>query len=492
MTKSRQSKQLSTWLDKVKKLFEYHLLSLTPPDVELVTEEHCLSWVQAIWHALYGPKLIGFKDPDPHLVDKKGRLKAPWTIENELSSKLGKQLRTSASIIGRIGNLYKCRAFYTSSITDMLQLILNTEQKMTFGDFRKLLRYVFGITDWQLYILLVHLYRDSEICIVSNSDAHGKPIGPFIIQSRYTNIDMMGYQIRCMQDLWVTKDEPIPKGAPLFDPETDPDARNELHSGNIWFWIDSYIAPDELMARMFASIDDELDEDSACIAEIRQFQALNNYFNDEVDNSVDACYPYLLELFNIKSGDDVQLTQEHMDAEKLDEFVKIYKQYKKDNVGKIEDIIEKYKNCTDYSYDFADAKTFEEPTETATDDDVRNAIELLNANQGALRKDRKTGKVINAEKIIYILNEIPEIFSLKSLYKIFEAFDTEPEVVRRDVRKLEKDKKIVMARRGLYCSVDYAESHAKKSYFTLESMFSDDPDDVSAADIFDSDDDTDD
>ena len=157
----------------------------------------------------------------------------------------------------------------------------------------------------------------------------------------------------------------------------------------------------------------------------------------------------------------------------------------------IESVISKYKNCTDYIYDFSDPKTFEDPTETATEDDVRDAIELLNANQDSLRKDRKTGKVINAEKIIYILNEIQEIFSLKSLYKVFESFDTDPEVVRRDVRKLEKDKKIVMARRGLYCSVDYAESHAKKSYFTLESMFSDDTDDVSAADMFDSDNDTD-
>ncbi len=492
MTKSRQN---DTIMDKrqssVKKLFEYYLQSLTPPVVEMVSEDVYLSWVQTVWLGNFGNKMVGFKDPDPSLVDKKGKLKAPWTIENELSSKAGRLLRTPASIIGRIGNLYKCRAFYASSITEMMQLILVTEQKLYFRDFRILMRYVFGMTDWQLYILLMQLYRDSEICIVSNSDEHGKPIGPFIIQSQYTNPDMIKYHLKCIQDAWDTRDEPISKDALLFDPEIDPDLRNDLHSGNIWFWIDAFIAVDELLARMFASIDDDLDEDAASMPDVRQFNALNQYFDSEENLSIDDCYPYLLELLNIKSRDDVVLTPEHMDTHKLDAFVNAYKQYKKDNAEMIENVISKYKNCTDYIYDFSDPKTFEDPTETATEDDVRDAIELLNANQDSLRKDRKTGKVINAEKIIYILSEIPEIFSLKSLYKVFEAFDTDPEVVRRDVRKLEKDKKIVMARRGLYCSVDYAESHAKKSYFTLESMFSDDTDDVSAADMFDSDNDTD-
>ena len=135
MTKSRQN---DTIMDKrqssVKKLFEYYLQSLTPPVVEMVSEDVYLSWVQTVWLGNFGNKMVGFKDPDPSLVDKKGKLKAPWTIENELSSKAGRLLRTPASIIGRIGNLYKCRAFYASSITEMMQLILVTEQKLYFRD----------------------------------------------------------------------------------------------------------------------------------------------------------------------------------------------------------------------------------------------------------------------------------------------------------------------------------------------------------------------
>ena len=488
MGKSKRTKQSSSKPESstIKKLFEYHLKSLSLPVVELVTENSCMSWISAIWNSIWGVKMVGFKAPDPSFVDKNGNLKAPWTIENELSSKLGKLLRTPASIIGRITNLYKCSAFYTSSLIEILQIIMVTEQKLYFEDLRRLLRYVFGITDMDLYILLGHLYRECEICVVANGDERGNPVGPFIIQSMYTNPDTTLYHLKMMQESFENRDEAISKDEPLFEPEIDPDTRTDMHKGNTWFWYDSFIAIDELLVRMFASIDDELDDVNALTKDIPQYNALERYFNSDDNPPIDECYPYLLELLNIKSGDDVTLSPNPIKADRIDEIVKSYKQYKKGNADKIKDIVDKNENCTDYFYDFSDPKTFEEPTETATEDDIREAIELLNANQDTLRKDRKTGKVINAEKIVYILNEISQIFSLKSLYKVFEAFDTDPEVVRRDIRKLENDKRIVMAKRGLYCSVEYADLHAKKNHFTLGAMFTDD-DEISGSDLFDDD-----
>ena len=471
----------------IKKLFEYYIMANTQASISIICEKVVHPWVDPALEAGFGVKLFGYKSSKADL--HKSIPQNQWTIRDELSSNIGRRFRTNASVLGRIRNLETCEIFQKASILNKLILFLNTEDKLYFNDLRRLMRYIYGITDSELYVLLYQLYLNSKICIISNNDDNGKPIAPFIIQSANTNLDVQSFQL---QNMSACADylSNIMNGAPktqsfdLFYYNIV--NNNSTITGNNTRFSCNDPNCDLIFVRMFNSVEDSLDAPDASDEDIPQHAALKKYFLQNGIEPLDNCYPYLMELLTIKTGTDVSLFPSQTNSDELARIVLMYKKYRSDHRSQIERAKDTTNNEFDCYYDFSKPDSFDEPYETATDDDIRHAIELVNANQDILRKDRKTGKVINAEKIIFIMNEIPEIYSLKSLYKIFEAFDTEPEVVRRDIKKLEEKKQIIKVKRGLYCSVDYAETHAKKSYLTLEAMFSDDENDTSPDDKTDS------
>ena len=365
-----------------------------------------------------------------------------WNIFNELDTEIGKKFRTSEGLLGRLSGLLSCPGFSNGSLVEQMGLFLASEVNIYFEDFRKVYRYIFGVSDVELYAAIKELMRQNLVMIVSvrNQDSHA--VGPFILQ----------IVSACKASLTAT---------------CDIEWANAQGMGTYYHPMKlKLLQVDGLLMRMFLYCVNELDQDLyPKIEDIEPYCELKSFFENK-PGSHDRSYHYLRELMQIRtrelnpadeirddSGDEYW--ERYYLRMVLDEFIE-------KNQKKILDAIHQTSHSDMYQYSAFDRQNNKYFEETAELSDIEEGIKLLKLHQDELRRDEKTGKIINAEKIMFILNKIEKIFSLKSLYEIFNYFDTDEEVVRRDVRSLCKKGEIVSAGRGLYCSKQYAEMHFSK------------------------------
>ena len=357
---------------------------------------------------------------------------------HDVMSEKGRKFWTSAGLLGRIRGWMAVPAFASGSIVDRMGLFMTSEVTISFIDLRKVFRYIFGVNDAELYASLKELIKQRVISIASAHDEDNFIAGPFILQADGCGLESL--MNRC-----------------------DPGWNGHFGHGT---WYPLLMMPelriDGLLMRMFLYCLDDLDNHwNAKPDEIVPFKALYDYFVEKTGD-YHTCEDYIRELMQIQTRElkfeEYQLTDGDKRADKL-MFGMVLDETIEREEKRILAAAEMCNQPEKYIYVSFDRDNALVCNETADDADIRQAVSLLNDKMNALKKDSKTSKVVNAEKILFVIEEIPKVFSLKTLYEIFKIFDTDEEVVRRDVRALCRKNLIVSAGRGLYCSKKYADSH---------------------------------
>lgn len=380
---------------------------------------------------------VGMMEPDARYLTKTGKLKKRWNPVMELDSTVGQLYRTHQGLLGRLNGLMNCEAFAEASLLEKMKLFMVSEWRIRFEDYRKYFRYLFGVSDRELYACLKALYQEKNICIISARQEDERGLGPFVLQ----------YGPTCREALMLYQD-------PTW-------VKNNIKGS--WFgrFADHDIEVDGMLARLFMYCAEEIDAPDTLVDDTDPCRTLTEYLFDAA--GLDAAYPYIKELMQIQTRDlDISNLEQTISEEEMELFIQAWEDVTQENIDHIRQQEARLEDDDEYEYDFYDYKTNSWPTETATAEDIQRAIELLRENMDSIRKGKTTGKPVNAERILFVLNEIPRIFSLKSLYEIFDAFDTLPDVVRRDIRACANAHLIITVKRGLYCSKAYAEKYARK------------------------------
>ena len=410
-----------------KKIMELCFASMAPNVIADVTSRPRINdWLSVQWD-LDQALFIGNRESGDENADA-------WDIRHELASETGRKFWTAAGMLGRIRGLISSDLFRKGSLVDKMYLFMVSEVSIKFTDFRTIFRHIFGVNDAELFASVRELAKQNAITIISMRKNDEMAVGPFIIQSAVCGMESFAMMFDCN---WVNQT----RGCTVYP----------VHSLTL-------LQLDGLIMHMFMYCN--MDTELQCTPDdIRAFHVLDEYYHAGI-GSLDACYPYLCELMRVETRDiikdDLCLPKDREYEEKCALVEAIYhlqQRYKKK-------LIETAKQSTQpaaYQYLCCPIEK-----ENADQSDIDRAITLLKTEMDSLRKDPKTGKVINTEKICRILNTIPKIFSLKSMYEIFKQFDMDQEVVRRDVRALCKKGIIVSVGRGLYCSRQYADEHLGK------------------------------
>ena len=432
-TSSKYKKQAA------QKLIELCLESMAPNVIADVTcKPRPADYLSLNWD-IDDKRYIGyydFKQPDSMV-----KIPKDWDERKEFKSNYIKRFWTSNGLIGRIRGLLSCPAFKNGSIVDRMALFITSEVNICFVDFRRVFRYIFGVRDAELYAALKELIKLQVVTIASMRDDDKLVTGPFILQAISCGME----SLRCD-----------------INPEWQ---KRDGHGTWYELLLMRLISIDNLLMRMFMYCVDDLDDSwHIKIDHIKPFHALDQYYNRQ-KGSVLNILPYLCELMNIQTRD---MDMAHFVVDTGDEYAEyLMRMYVLDeairhNAKKILDAISRINHPGSFQYVTFNQEDMKDCEETADESDIQQAIRILKDEEQSIPKDPKTGKVINAEKMRYILEKIPQIFSLKSLYQIFIEFDTDEEVVRREVRALCKSHRIVSPGRGLYCSIQYAEDHFGK------------------------------
>ncbi|MBO4351082.1 MAG: hypothetical protein J6A01_09085 [Proteobacteria bacterium] len=377
---------------------------------------------------------IGYREEGLDKLTNAVKRPDDWGVGCEIESEYGRRFWTHEGMLGRLRGLSACQAFAQGSLVDRLELFIISEVNIAFLDFRKVFQYIYGVNDIELYSALKELIRRADIAIASVHNCDEYAVGPFTLHAAACSKEA------CMGCYLDESGKPLARGT--------------------WYDVMSMKALqlDGLLMHMFAGCLDNLRDDREC--QIVPFNVLKQCY--EVKNGpLDNCCGYLHELMMIKTrniiADDYDVTQGEF--EKRLRFVQSLDNSMHLHIRRIQKAAHSGSDPDEYMYIMNTPNIIPVCDETADESDIEKAIQLLEKNMDSLRRDKKTGKVINAEKVRFVFNEIPKVFSLKSLYEIFERFDTEAEVVRRDVRSLCKKGQIIAIERGMYCSKEYADDH---------------------------------
>lgn len=412
-------------------LVELCIQSMAPNVVADVTA-HSKYIPESIAWTFCDNRFIGYRELSSNKSSHGAKRPDDWDARRELESEYGRRFWTDEGMLGRLRGLSVCYAFAKGSLVDHIALFITSEVNIAFLDFRKVFQYIYGVNDIELYAALKELIQRSVIVVASVHDRDDRAVGPFTLHAAVCSKEA------CLCSYSGVHDKTTGKGT--------------------WFCAIQMTEAqiDGLLMRMFAYCCDDLKG----MVSIEPFDTIRQCYED-AKGSLDACYGYLHELLMIKTRDidvnDYIITDKEYEDQV--QFVQLLDNTIHRNLRRIQKAFRNGTNPDEYIYI---PNTFSIPpsNDTIADDaDIQKAIQLLQNNMDSLRKDKKTGKAVNAEKVHYVFNMIPKVFPLKTLYEIFKHFDTDAEVVRRDVRTLCRKNQVIAIERGMYCSKQYADEH---------------------------------
>ena len=362
------------------------------------------------------------------------RLGAPGDAEGfmrELRSEKARRFWACDGMPGRLRALCGCTAFQSASVVDAVALFLAVEECIRPAALRKVFRYVFGVGDAEFYAAVRELVRGGNAMIASVRPDDEMGVGPFVLLPAESG-----------RECWFAR---------------------HGDDGTL-FWYDLYATDaacvEALLMRLFLECADDLD-DNPCAngAQIQAYAALGAFYHGE-SGTIDGCYPYVRELLEIGSRETCDLRLPTDDARYMRNARALEKEMTKNRAQILNDT----PTQPPQNVYIPPQRQVVLDMLGATKDDCDRAHEVLCDDIDSLRRDAKSGKTIHAEILRHVLEEIPKVFPLKSLYRIFEGCDIEgcdmePEEIRRNVRELCAAGAIVMAGRGIYCSIACADQN---------------------------------
>ena len=347
----------------------------------------------------------------------------------ELVSAKARQFWTSSGILGRLRAYNGCLAFSSASIVDAMSLFLANEVCIRPEDFRKVFRYVFGVSDVEFLAALRELVKNGTMVIASVCADDNAGYGPFVLLCAETGGDSVY--------AWHIDDPNAPQPT-IYDVAC----------------MNSMML-DALLMRMFIVCDID-DNPEASGQDIEPYAALDRFYVDGT-GTLDDCYPYIQELLEIGSREKLSWERTGNAANYQRAISALDKAVWRNRIHFQDD------DCTaDNEVVYCPPPNEELQEQLADEQDCAHACDILKQNMDLLRKGCKSGKTVHSEIIRFVLDEIPKIFTFKTMYDIFAECDMEPEVIRRNVYALCKDGTIVKVRRGMYCSKSYADAYFLK------------------------------